>query len=104
MTKTHALYGAWFRVEVEKIVFYDCLDVYHKSPVFGEREYKSKTWKGRFDPTLRTGDRQATGDRQKLARAADTEHSNQHICAARPSRRARCGAGAGCSAIKYQSL
>ena len=31
---------------------------------------------------------------------------NQHICvrAARPSGRARCGAGAGCSAIRYQSL
>ena len=34
------------------------------------------------------------------------EHINWHICvrAARPSVRARCGAGAGCSAIKYQSL
>ena len=44
--------------------------------------------------------------REKLARAADTEHSNWRICvrAARPSRRARCGAGAGCSAIKYLSF
>ena len=31
---------------------------------------------------------------------------SMHICvrAARPSGRARCGAGAGCSAIKHQSL
>ena len=38
--------------------------------------------------------------------AAVTEHSNQRICvrAALPSRRARCGAGAGCSVMKYQSL
>ena len=43
---------------------------------------------------------------RKLARAADTEHSNQHIWvkAARISGRARCGAGAGCSAMKHQSL
>ena len=42
--------------------------------------------------------------RKRLARATDTEHSNQHIRvrAARPSGRARCGAGAGCSAIKYR--
>ena len=40
------------------------------------------------------------------ARAADTEQSNKHICvrAARPSGPARCGAGVGCSAIRYQSL
>jgi len=39
-------------------------------------------------------------------RAADMEHSNWHMCvrAARPSGRARRGAGAGCSAIKYQFL
>ena len=37
---------------------------------------------------------------------ANTEHSNWQICvrAARLSGRARCGAGAGCSAIKYQTL
>ena len=42
----------------------------------------------------------------KLARAADTGHSKSHICAraARPSGCAGCGAGAGCSAIRYQSL
>jgi len=42
----------------------------------------------------------------RVPRAADTGHSNQHICvrAARPSGRARCGACAGCWAIKYQSL
>ena len=39
-------------------------------------------------------------------RVADTGHSNQHIYvrAARPSVCARCGAGAGCSAMKYKSL
>ena len=39
-------------------------------------------------------------------RAAGTAHSNKDIGkrAARPSGRARRGAGAGCSAIKYQSL
>ena len=44
--------------------------------------------------------------REKLARAADTEHSNKHMCARakRFSGRARCGTGAGFSAIKYQSL
>ena len=52
---------------------------------------------------IRDGDRIHLG---KLARAADTEHSDWHICvrAARPLGRARCGAGAGCSGIKYQSL
>ena len=40
----------------------------------------------------------------KLARAADTEHSNQRGGSARPLGCARCGAGAGCSAIKYQSF
>ena len=44
--------------------------------------------------------------REKLARAADTGQSDQHICemAARPSGRTKCGAGAGCSAMKCQSL
>ena len=44
--------------------------------------------------------------RERLARAADTGRSNQHICvrAARPSGRARRGAGAGFEARKYQSL
>ena len=45
---------------------------------------------------------------QMLATAADTGHSNYHICvrAACPSGQARrsAGAGAGCSAITYQSL
>ena len=40
--------------------------------------------------------------REKLARAADTGHSSQHD--AQGSTYARCGAGAGCSAIEYQSL
>ena len=42
--------------------------------------------------------------RKRLARAADTEHSNSNICvrAACTSGRARCGAGAGCLAIIYE--
>ena len=44
--------------------------------------------------------------REKLERAADMEHSNKLMCvrAARPSGRARCGVGAVCLAMKYQSL
>ena len=44
--------------------------------------------------------------RTKLARAADREHVNEQTCVrvAFSSGRARCGAGAGCSAINYQSL
>ena len=47
------------------------------------------------------------GDRRRrgVGRVADTEHSNSHICVreARPSGRARCGAGAGYSAKNIQS-
>ena len=41
-----------------------------------------------------------------LATAADAKHSNWHTCvnAACSSGRARCHAGAGCSAIKHKSL
>ena len=44
--------------------------------------------------------------RAGLGRDFGAHMRNQHICvrAARPSGRARCGAGAGCSAIKHQSL
>ena len=34
-------------------VLFNCLNLYHKSPDSGERQCKSTTWKGRFDPTLR---------------------------------------------------
>ena len=27
----------------------NCLDLYHKSPDFGERQYKNRAWKRRFD-------------------------------------------------------
>ena len=39
--------------EWDQIVFFNCLDVYHKSPDSGERQYKSRTWERRCDPTLR---------------------------------------------------
>ena len=31
------------------------LDLYHTSPDAGERQYKSRTWRKRFDPALRAG-------------------------------------------------
>ena len=34
-------------------LFSNCLDLYHTSPDVGERQYKSRTWKGLFDSTPR---------------------------------------------------
>ena len=39
----------------EQMVFYHCLDLYHKSPDSGERQYKSRTSKGRSDHAMRAG-------------------------------------------------
>ena len=36
-----------------QILFFNCLHVCHQSPDSGERHYKSRTWKRRFDPVLR---------------------------------------------------
>ena len=41
----------------EQIVFFLCLDLYLKSPVSDERQYKSTTGKGQFDLALRAGGR-----------------------------------------------
>ena len=40
-----------------QIVFFNCLDLYHKSSDSGEHQYKLSTRKKRFDPTLRAGGR-----------------------------------------------
>ena len=37
-----------------QIVFFNCLDLHHKSPDSGERQYTSRTPKRRFDPILRS--------------------------------------------------
>ena len=41
--------------ERKQMVFFNCLDFYLKSPDSGERQYKSRTWMMRFDPTPRAG-------------------------------------------------
>jgi len=41
--------------EGEQIVLFNCLDLYHKSPDSGELQYKSTSYKRRFDPALRAG-------------------------------------------------
>ena len=43
--------------EQEQIVFLNCLDLYHKLPDSGERQYASKAWEKRFDHALRAGGR-----------------------------------------------
>jgi len=56
--------GAWllparhslhWHCEWDQIVFFNCLDLHHKSLNSGQRQYKSRTCKRRFDPTLRAG-------------------------------------------------
>jgi len=44
----------------ELIVFSNCLDLYHKWPDSGERQYKRRPSKRRFDPSLRAGGRGRT--------------------------------------------
>jgi hypothetical protein len=39
--------------EEDQIVFFSCFDLHHKSPDSGERRFKSRTCKQRFDPVLR---------------------------------------------------
>ena len=41
--------------EGEQIVFLNCLELCRKSPDSGKRQYRSRTWKRRFDPGLRAG-------------------------------------------------
>ena len=37
----------------EQIVFFNLLDLHHKPPDSGERQYKLRTREGRFDPALK---------------------------------------------------
>ena len=38
--------------ELDQTAFFNRLDLYHRSPDLGERQFKSKTRTGQFDPTL----------------------------------------------------
>ena len=37
------------------VVFYHCLDMYHKLPDSGERQYKSRSWTTQCESTLGAG-------------------------------------------------
>ena len=41
--------------EEEQTVVFNCLDLYYKPPDSGERQYKLRTRKRRFDPALKAG-------------------------------------------------
>jgi len=47
------LHQVWAQACREQIVYFSCLDLYDKSPDSGERQFKSRSWKQRFDIALR---------------------------------------------------
>ena len=65
---------AWYQ-----IVCFKYLDLYHKSPDFGERQHKPRTWKRRFDPDGERA-RYQEGNRQGPVESRAFQNAFCHIC------------------------